>query len=101
MKYIILFIYGSFNDAASISGYTPSNIKIVNNELGGIWKELVAEYYPGIWLQILMIVSIHADIRTRNLPNTNEEYKISQFSFGNHRKCVMKSKTRYQARCKG
>jgi hypothetical protein len=43
MEYIYLFIYGSFNEAVSISDYTPSNGRRVNNELEGMQKEMVAE----------------------------------------------------------
>lgn len=35
-------IYGLFNDAESISGYTASNVRrSLNNELERIWKEVV------------------------------------------------------------
>jgi hypothetical protein len=36
----ILSVYGSFNDVLSSSGYRTSNVRIVNNELERIWKEV-------------------------------------------------------------
>jgi hypothetical protein len=67
----------------------------------GYGRKWLLRYYPGICFEILRTVSIQADIHTRNLPNTSQEHNNFQFYFGNHRKCMMKSKAGYQTRSKG
>jgi hypothetical protein len=40
-SFIYVFIYGLFNDSISVSYSIALHARIINNELGRVWKELV------------------------------------------------------------